>query len=1058
MGRRRSSGAPVLPGAADRAPTFSAEQAAALVLRVFDVAAEAVTPLPSERDQNFLLATAAGERLVLKVSHAGEALGVLELQHLALERLDSAFARAASEEHDPHVLAGFRFARPRLSVDGRAIASVDLPGGAGHLVRLMDYVPGEPLATVRPHTPALLEELGTMLAAVDRALEEVVHPAAGRELYWNVVGGRELVEAHIDAIAAGPRREMIRRHLVRFDAEAAPRLPDLRRSLIHGDANDWNVLVSRPARPADPARGTAAATSREPGQLRLGGLLDFGDMGRSWLVAEPAIAAAYAMLGKKDPIHAAASVARGYHRTLRLRVAEVEVFYQLAVLRLCMSVTFAAVQRATAPANEYLSISEAPAWELLKRLDAVHPRLARYVIREACGLPPCPAAGAVVAWIGAHEAEIGPVLQPDPASAEPLVLDLGVDSPLLEDVLGREADAAAWSEAVFRRIREAGAGVGIGRYDEPRCWYTADSYRVDTDAGGEWRTVHIGIDLFAPAGTHVLAPLDGRVETVRDNAARLDYGPTVVLRHEPTGGGVFFTLFGHLSPDSLDLLAPGRTVRAGDRIGSIGDHPRNGDWAPHLHLQLIVDALDRPGSFPGVARPSERRVWTSLCPDPNLLLRIRGGSASERPVIPTLRRRREQRLGPSLSLSYRRPLHIVRGWMQRLYDAEGQPYLDCVNNVAHVGHCHPRVVAALRRQASQLNTNTRYLHELILRYAERLSAKLHPQLSVCFFVCSGSEANELALRLARAHTGRRDVVVLDAAYHGNTSSLVEISPYKFDGPGGAGRPPHVHVAPIPDPYRGEYRSSDEHAGARYAERVGEAMAEADGHGGVAAFFAEALPGCAGQIVPPAGYLAQAFRRVRERGGVCVADEVQVGFGRVGSHFWAFEAQSALPDIVTLGKPIGNGHPLGAVVTTPEIAASFANGMEYFNTFGGNPVSCAVGLAVLDVIEDEGLQAHAREVGARLLAGLRSLMTRHALIGDVRGTGLFIGVELVVDREARNPAPRHAIHVVERMRENGILLSTDGPDHDVIKIKPPLVFSAADADRLVDTLDRVLAEL
>jgi 4-aminobutyrate aminotransferase-like enzyme/Ser/Thr protein kinase RdoA (MazF antagonist) len=419
---------------------------------------------------------------------------------------------------------------------------------------------------------------------------------------------------------------------------------------------------------------------------------------------------------------------------------------------------------------------------------------------------------------------------------------------------------------------------------------------------------------------------------------------------------------------------------------------------------------------------------------------------------PELLEARRRLLGPSLSLSYRQPLHIVRGAGAYLYDADGRAYLDCVNNVCHVGHAHPRVVEAVVAQMAELNTNTRYLHEHLVAYAERLTATLPESLAVCYFVCSGSEANELALRLARAHTGRHDVVVLEAAYHGNTSTLVELSPYKFDGPGGAGRQPYVHVAPLPDTFRGPYRGED--AGSRYAEAVGAALAEAP----AAAFFAESLPGCGGQIVPPPGFLRDSFDRARAAGAVAVADEVQVGFGRAGSCFWGFELDGSVPDIVTLGKPIGNGYPLGAVVTTRAIADSFANGMEYFNTFGGSPVSCAAGLAVLDVIRDERLQEHAAGVGAYLLAGLRELAARHELIGDVRGVGLYVGVELVRSRDTLEPATAEAADTIERARESGVLLSTDGPFRNVIKIKPPLVFSRADAELLVEVLDSALGSL
>jgi 4-aminobutyrate aminotransferase-like enzyme len=566
------------------------------------------------------------------------------------------------------------------------------------------------------------------------------------------------------------------------------------------------------------------------------------------------------------------------------------------------------------------------------------------------------------------------------------------------------------------------------------------------------------MDIFVPAGSDVFAPLDGTVHSFRDNAARLDYGPTIILEHAPASGVRFFTLYGHLSRASLAGLEPGQTVRKGERLGAVGAIDENGGWPPHLHFQVIADMLGKSGDFPGVAPHGRRDLWTALSPDPNAILGVSDellrDTALEPAEIAALRR---EHLGRSLSLSYRSPLTIVRGSMQNLIDRAGRVFLDAVNNVPHVGHSHPKVVEAVRRQAAVLNTNTRYLHETIVRYARRLAALLPDPLEVCFFVNSGSEANDLALRLAAAYTGRRDIVVLDGAYHGNLSSLIAISPYKFNGPGGAGCPPATHVAPMPDPYRGLFRD-DPRAGEKYAARVGDIFKELAAAGRPpAAFIAEPVLSCAGQIVPPPGFLEEAFRLVREAGGVAIADEVQVGFGRCGTHFWAFETQGAGPDILTLGKPIGNGHPLGAVVTTRAIADVFAGGMEYFNTFGGNPVSCAAGMAVLDVVEEEGLQANALTTGARLSAGLRSLMDRHPLIGDVRGLGLFLGVELVLDRATREPAPLHAAYAVERMREEGVLLSTDGPDRNVLKIKPPLCFTAADADLLVAKLDRVLSE-
>lgn len=420
---------------------------------------------------------------------------------------------------------------------------------------------------------------------------------------------------------------------------------------------------------------------------------------------------------------------------------------------------------------------------------------------------------------------------------------------------------------------------------------------------------------------------------------------------------------------------------------------------------------------------------------------------------------RHAHLGPSLSLSYRTPLHIVRGEGAYLFDAGGRAYLDCVNNVAHVGHAHPRVVEAGIAQMRALNTNTRYLHENVVRYAERLTALLPGNLEVCFFTNSGSEANELALRLARAATGRPDVATVDVAYHGNTQRLIEISPYKFDGPGGAGQGDDVQVMPLPDRYRGRHRGAGPEIATAYLTDSSAILATAASAGRPAgALIAEAIPGTAGQIVPPEGWLAGLFDAGRTVGAVPIADEVQVGFGRVGTDTWAFSAQGARPDVVTMGKPIGNGHPLGAVVTTRAIADAFANGMEYFNTFGGNPVSAAIGIAVLDVIADEGLQERARDVGDRVLAGLREVATRREPIGDVRGAGLFAGFELVRDRATREPDAELATELVNRAAERGVLLSTDGRDHNVIKIKPPLVFGPADADRLIETVDAILGEI
>jgi len=545
---------------------------------------------------------------------------------------------------------------------------------------------------------------------------------------------------------------------------------------------------------------------------------------------------------------------------------------------------------------------------------------------------------------------------------------------------------------------------------------------------------------------------------VAENAAPKDYGPLVILRHEIPSGEEFFTLYGHLDPDSVAGFEPGKALRAGEPFAAVGAPPRNGDWWPHVHVQIILDLLGLDKDFPGVAAAGRRSLWFGLSPDPNLILGIPADRFPARePGKPETLAARKNLVGHNLSVSYRDPLKIVRGWMQYLYDETGRAYLDAYNNVPLVGHGHPRVVGAVQEQMALLNTNTRYLHDNLVRYAGRLTALMPSPLRVCYVLNSASEANELALRLARTYTGREDIIVLASAYHGHTTGLIDISPYKFDGPGGQGRKPWVHVAPLPDDYRGLYRRDDPEAGMKYAAAVGRLAEEAEARGGLAAFIAETLPSVAGQIVLPRGYLAEAYRRVRAAGGVCIADEVQVGFGRLGTHFWGFESQAVVPDIVVLGKPIGNGFPLAAVVTTQAIAASFANGMEFFSTFGGNPVACAAGLAVLDVMAEERLQERALRVGGHFVAGLKRLAERYPIIGDVRGSGLFLGLELVRDRRTLEPAGAEAAYVVDRLRELGVLAGTDGPFHNVIKLRPPLCFSEADADLVVAALDTVLSE-
>jgi len=419
-------------------------------------------------------------------------------------------------------------------------------------------------------------------------------------------------------------------------------------------------------------------------------------------------------------------------------------------------------------------------------------------------------------------------------------------------------------------------------------------------------------------------------------------------------------------------------------------------------------------------------------------------------------KRRNRALGPAYRLFYEEPVHLVRGEGVWLYDAGGEKYLDCYNNVASVGHCHPAVVEALHRQASLLNTHTRYLHENVVEYAERLGATLPDGLEVCMFVCTGTEANELAFRIARTVTGNDGAIVLQHAYHGNSIVVNELSTAEYPD---TEQPDYLKAIEAPGPYRGTWNAVEPGLGEKYAGRVDEAIdvLVERGHG-PAMFISDNIFSSNGILTPPREYLQAVYQKIRAAGGLVIADEVQSGLCRLGDHYWGFEDSAVVPDIVTMGKPVGDGHPLAVVVTTPEIAAEFARRNDYFNTFGGNPVSAAVGLAVLDVIERENILQNVHQAGTYLGSGLRSLAQQHEWIGDVRGKGLFYGVELVRDRDTKVPADEEAGRVRDFLRSNGILLSVTGPLNNVIKIRPPMVFSKENSDQLLDRLTQALMVL
>lgn len=1003
-------------------PALPLDQVQAWLLRDYGLTGE-LKPLVSERDQNFRVQTTAGS-FVLKIANAAEDLGFLQLQHATLAHL---------AEVDP--MLGVQ--RVVTSLSHQNLVSWTHQGQT-HAVRLLSYLPG-PLYSSATKSPALLASLGQFMGRLSRALQGFAHPAANRsEFLWNLDNVLALRPWLADVMDS--ERSRVARVFQRYEAQVLPRLKRLRLAVLHQDANDNNLIVTE---------------SLDP---RVSGLIDFGDMTFGRQINELAVTLAYALLDSDDLFADAKPLIAAYAAEFPLQAEEASILFDLVAARMAMSVCVSSHRAKAFPDNEYLLISQKPAFRLLAQLDQTDPALLAAFARQAAGLPAVPGHDALVQWLQSSECQPAPVLSLDLHRGQSLLVSLSPDAEG-GDLL---TDPRAHSDWLAQRMATVGASFGVGLYGEQRGGGVYAGEQFASAASRERRSQHLGLDLFVPAGTPVQAPLPGRVVSLANHALANDYGPTVILEHQAgLEGPRFWTLYGHLALDVLNRLQVGMTVAAGQVIAAIGDPGVNGGWAPHLHFQIITDRLGYTDDYPGAGQPSLFPLWQQLSPDPNLIVRL----AEERfqvdsnPPAALLKRRMEV-LSPSLSISYASKLKIVRGRGAYLYDHTGRAFLDGVNNICHVGHSHPLVVEALARQAAKLNTNTRYLHDTIVEYSERLTRTFPAPLRVAFLVCSGSEANELALRIARTVTGRQHTIALDWGYHGNTNACIDVSAYKFNRKGGRGKPEHIELATLPDPYRGSIKGDSAESGRAYANDVAEKIErirERTGQG-PAAFIAEAISGCGGQVFFPYTYLKTAAEHVRKAGGLVIVDEVQTGFGRIGHHFWAHGPQDLIPDIVTLGKPIGNGHPMAAVITTPEIARAFANGMEFFSSFGGNPVSCAVGMAVLDVIEQEDLQAKALHTGAFLLNGLRELQSRYPLIGHVRGQGLFLGVELVRNHHTLEPATEEANHIVNHLRDNGVLLSTDGPYDNVLKIKPPLAFGIPEASIMIDALEQALSQI
>lgn len=992
-------------------------QAEKILSQLYGITGNA-SDLPGEVEFNFRIKVENEEGYILKISRPNEDENYLDFQTKILQYIED---------------NGKDLTAPKVinDINGNSISEIKDQSGSIRKVRLLTWISGRIWSHVNPQLDDLRFSLGEQCGLLTKALQGFDHPEAHRDFVWDVA--QSLWTQDQLHLFSGEEKKIITYFQGEFKANKT-HYNQLRKSVVHNDANDNNVVVSKSL--INPKVVAA---------------IDYGDAIYTQIINDVAIACAYAIMNHNDALDAALPIIKGYHSTFPLEEKELEHLYNAIAMRLVISVTKSAMNKIAEPDNKYLLISEKPAWEVLKKWHNLSSGYAHFAFRKACGYDAHQNVSKFNNWVNTQKFSIKELF-PTAKGSTLKHLDLSVSSTWLghQDEI---ADLDLFQFKIERLQKEYPNQILAGGYLEPRVIYTSTAYDKQGNSGSESRTVHLGVDFWLPAHTPVHALFDGEVVTACNDAGDKEYGGLVILKHH-INDFEFYTLYGHNTIASATQHQIGDIIKKGEKIAELGNYPENGNWAPHLHFQVMFSMLDYQFDFPGVAYPNQLDVWSDLCPDPNLLFKSDALNDNSTINRQNLIDYRKEHLGKSLSLQYKIPLHIVRGSGVYLIDNFGRKYLDTVNNVAHVGHEHTSVVKAGQEQMALLNTNSRYLHENINALAKELIETLPTELNVLHFVNSGSEANELAIRMVKAVTGEKDIIASEVGYHGNANMCIDISSYKFDGKGGSGAPEHTHIFPLPDAFRGKHRGDN--CGELYAEEVQKCIDIIHDKGrGVGAFIIEPIISCGGQIELPEGFLAKAYEYTRNAGGLCISDEVQVGCGRVGKAFWGFQLHDVIPDIVTIGKPLGNGHPLAAVACTQEVADKFANGMEYFNTFGGNPVSCAIGTAVLKTVKNENLQQNALKVGEYLKSELEALSKEFPIIGDVRGQGLFLGIELVDAN--MNPLAEQTDYLANRMKDHGILMSTDGPDHNVLKIKPPIVFSIENAKTLISYLKKILAE-
>ncbi|MCW2288055.1 hydroxylysine kinase /5-phosphonooxy-L-lysine phospho-lyase [Leucobacter luti] len=983
-------------------PDVSVTDAATIARECYGIEAVA-SELGSNQDRNFVLRESDGSRSVLRVDNPVFTDAAREAQHAALVAYRAAGVPVAS------VIPG---------LDG-----AETQRWGGFAVRRSEFAPGSPMVDLGYFAPVVLEEFGALAAASVRALADLTHPGLASEHMWVMAVAYEQTVALASAIADEELRTRVLAAAEQANAALAEVAAELPTQAIHGDLTDDNVT------------GLLGDDSRVHPHT----VLDLGDLAYGWRVSELAVTASSMLHHEPERPLRLLDLISAFHREAPLSIAEARAVWPLIVLRATILVASGWRQLEIDGDNDYARdrvageqaiFDAATAVPLAEATEQVLARLGFQGVPAGSGLQLIAAPG-----VGIERSAAAPLraLLPD-LSGEVSVLDPGVESEAFNAGAWRADDAEA---TLVSAAFAAGAAAAVFPYGVYRLTRTT----VDTaEAGATWP---VDTELWLPAGAPaaVATPVSGRVASVGS-----DY-----LRIEASSG---WTLVLHgLTP----ALQVGTELGAGDSIGVLAEASAPRSLAVGLRRKDAGEPDS--GAAVGVAFVAPDRVpaWARFSHDPADLLGL--PRLAQRDESSDELARREEIFASAQERYYERPMQIERGWRHHLVDTTGRAYIDMVNNVTGLGHGHPGVADAVNRQIRVLNTNSRFLFRELAEYSERLLALLPEgsELDTVLLVNSGSEAVDLALRLAQAATGRRTVVSLREAYHGWTMASDAVTTSAYDNPFAAEtRPDWVHVADVPNQFRGTYRGSG--SGARYASDLGAdlALLAAEGRE-VAGFICESVLGNAGGVMLPDGYLADAYQRVRAAGGLCIADEVQVGFGRMGTSFWGFEQSGVRPDIIAIAKPMGNGFPIGGVITSKKVADALASQGQFFSSAGGNPLSCAVGIAVLDAMRDEALQENARVVGARLADGFRRLAETHAIIGPVHGEGLYLGVELVRDRETMEPATEEAAAICERLRELGIVVLTTSERSNVLKVKPPLCLTGESADVVVAALDRVLTE-